>query len=133
MAYRGGGASVFPSISCVVGEVDTAVILLVEDTRVPLGEGQLVGTDMDLLEMLLHLHGSVVLRYVWSVFLPTDGAIVQHTILNQHPLLTPVIPPVGSVAGWDYIDTLGVGRVDTNRVDRHTRCPRPSRTPIRSS
>src|SRR5207245_3159637 len=107
MAYRGGGASVFPSISCVVGEVDTAVILLVEDTRVLLGEGQLVGTDMDLLEMLLHLHGSVVLRYVWSVFLPADGAIVHHTVLEQHPLLTPVIRPVGSVAGCASVATLG--------------------------
>src|SRR3989442_9474637 len=119
MAYRGGGASVFPSISCVVGEVDTAVILLVEDTRVPLGEGQLVGTDMDLLEMLLHLCGSVVLRYGWGVFLSPDGAIVQHTVLEQHPLLTPPIPPVGSVSRWDQVDKLCVGSVDANRVDGH--------------
>src|SRR2546426_12693015 len=114
MAYRGGGASVFPSISCVVGEVDTAVILLVEDTRVLLGEGQLVGTDMDLLEMLLHLHGSVVLRYGWSVFLPADGTIVQDTVLEQPPLPTPLIRPVGSVAGWGYVDTPGLGRVASN-------------------
>src|SRR5256712_186023 len=137
MAYRGGGASVLPPLSRVVGGVDRAVILLVEGTGVLLGEGQLVGTDMDLLEMLLHLRGSVVLRYVWSVFLPADGAIVQHTVLEQHPLLTPVIRPVRSVAGWDYVDTLGVGRVDANRVDAQTRCPEgpvdPPIVPLRGS
>src|SRR3989442_1440888 len=92
---------------------------------------------MDLLEMLLHLDGSVVLRYVWSVFLPADGAIVQHTVLEQHPLLTPVIRPVGSVAGWDYVDTLGVGRVDANRVNAQARCPEgpvdPPLVPLRGS
>src|SRR5713226_3556152 len=49
MANRGGGASILPSLPCVVGEVDTAVILLVEDTWILPGEGQLVGTNMDLL------------------------------------------------------------------------------------
>src|SRR5712692_5029693 len=92
---------------------------------------------MDLLEVLLHLRGSVVLGYVGRVFFPADGAVIQHAVLQQPPLLTSVIRPVGSVAGWDHVDTVAVGRVDANRVNTQARRPKgpvdPPIVPLRSS
>src|SRR5207247_2575834 len=63
--------------------------------------------------------------------------IIKQTVLEEPPLLTTVIRPVGSVAGRDDVDAIAVGRVDADGMNAQTRCPEgpidPPFVPLRGS